>query len=260
MGGLPRVRTGVWTVVQWRPCLVLVPLLLLAAHVAAAAATEAAPLHSASAMQSAMAAPAGRRLQEQQGELSDADSTYRQRASHSAALTPRCCGRSEPAGGVAGARRTGLAAAVDVPAARLPAARAHAVCAGTLLCCGLLWSAAHATLSRPAAQELRLEALNWSSQIATAALLEILLREAVGYVDTTVLGMPGGSLEAYERLASGTTHVNAEIWPQSASEQFEQHLGDGTVMDMGSVGYQGLSGWFISRRTMRENKDFRYFP
>jgi len=111
-----------------------------------------------------------------------------------------------------------------------------------------------------------LEANEWASHRLTTLIAAILLREHAGYgVDINLVASGSG---VYERLAkqafegealeelvsSGTHHgyMNLEVWASGQRDSHREWVANrGIVQDLGYVGYDGRSGWFVSESFAR---------
>ncbi len=108
------------------------------------------------------------------------------------------------------------------------------------------------TMAAPAAQAakgvLTLHEGDWTGNLVTCKLLEIILEEEMDYkVKRTFL--PGGAV-VYEAIIGGEIDFACEGWPSYnpiKSTYIKEYGGDGQVEMFGRMGVVGASGWYVPR-------------
>ena len=89
---------------------------------------------------------------------------------------------------------------------------------------------------------------DWTGNLVTCKLLEVILKDEMDYkVKRTFL--PGGPV-VYEAIAGGDLDFACEGWPSynpTKGQFIKEWGGDGSVLKMGDVGVIGGSGWYVPR-------------
>ena len=93
---------------------------------------------------------------------------------------------------------------------------------------------------------IMLEKDDRASHVVMTKLAEILLGEYMGY-DVSVSEEEGGAA-GMDRLAKGTVHANAEVWPY----EYKNKSG---VDSLGGNGLNGQKGWFIPENIVKQQYD-----
>lgn len=123
-----------------------------------------------------------------------------------------------------------------------------------------------------------LEVNSWTSHRVTSAIAAIILREHAGYnVDVNMLpsgvgvenriakrwsmsaAADGDAVTELLQASRRFGYLNLEIWPASAEDQYSRVVQNRTIEDVGYVGYEGRSGWFVSE-TFARNPAFALTP
>jgi len=89
---------------------------------------------------------------------------------------------------------------------------------------------------------IRLMYLDWDSQNMATILIDIILRECMGY-DTTMLFSSGSYSWVKVMAGEKGRDIGVELWDYAPLE-LKQYSRDGTIQNLGSTGYDGLSGMF----------------
>lgn len=111
-----------------------------------------------------------------------------------------------------------------------------------------IMAAASPGTSQAAKGVLKMHEGDWTGNLVTCKLLEIILTDEMDYkVKRTFL--PAGPV-VYEAIIGGDLDFACEAWPSynpTKGEYMKEWGGDGSVEKFGDVGVVGASGWYVPR-------------
>ena len=105
---------------------------------------------------------------------------------------------------------------------------------------------------------IRLSSRKWISHKRMTYIVEILLREKLGY-RVEVHDLAESMDEAYTVISEGKADFDVEMWPSSDPVAFERaidvHKTPNNFVDMGELGVKARSGWFLRTVLVRRAAD-----
>ncbi|KAI9218219.1 7 transmembrane sweet-taste receptor of 3 GCPR-domain-containing protein [Blastocladiella britannica] len=110
------------------------------------------------------------------------------------------------------------------------------------------------TLQQPP-PNITLEYNAWASANLTGYVAAMLLQDVMG-VNVTLMEYwaPTG---AFARVATGVVQANVEVWPAAKLPLYKQYvMEEGTVEDLGMVGYTGKVSWYINTAITTQYPDY----